>query len=127
MLDTINARVLHATRVSSLDKVLGGGIVSGSTILVLAEPGSGGTELVQTSVMNYCSDIAKGENAPEGTTHPSELHYISLTHNREMFEQQIAKLFNAEKHPRFREMMSHLHYLDLGESYFGKTHVPYDW
>lgn len=127
MPDTINARVLHATRVPSLDKVLGGGILSGSTILVLAEPGSGGVELVQTSVMNYCSDITKGENVPERTTRPSELHYISLTLNRAMFEQQIAKLFNAEKHPRFREMMSHLHYLDLGESYFGKTHVPYDW
>ena len=127
MPDTIHTRVLHATRVPSLDKVLGGGIVSGSTILVLAEPGSGGNELVQTSIMNYCSDIVREETIPEGTTRPSELHYISLTLNRMMFEQELAELFNAETHPRFGEMMEHLHYLDLGESYFGKTHVPYDW
>lgn len=127
MPDTMHARVLQATRVPSLDKVLGGGIVSGSTILVLAEPGSGGNELVQTSIMNYCSDLVKGASVPEGTTRPSELYYISLTLNRVMFEWEMAELFNMGNHPQFREMMKHLHFQDLGESYFGKTHVPYDW
>jgi hypothetical protein len=97
MPDTFETRVLHATRVPSLDKVLGGGVISGSTILVLADPGSGGNELIQTSLMHYCSDFIKSKQAPEGTIHPSELHYMSLTLNRDVFEQQIAELFNAEK------------------------------
>ncbi|MCZ0860607.1 hypothetical protein O0S10_05095 [Methanocorpusculum sp. MG] len=127
MPDTFETRVLHPTRVPSLDKVLGGGVISGSTILVLAEPGSGGNELVQTSLMNYCTDFMHNTEAPEGTIYPAELHYISLTLNREMFEHQIAELFNTEKNPQFRKMMENIHYTDLGENYFGRTHVPYDW
>lgn len=128
MPDTFEKRALHATHIPSLDKVLGGGVILGSTILVIGEPGAGGNELVQTSLMNHCiSFLKEGEETHKGTINPAELHYISLTESKDIFEQQIAELFNAGKNPHFRKMMENIHYTDLSENYFGRTHVPYNW
>lgn len=66
MQDTGERRVLHATRIPSFDKVIGGGVIPGSTILVLAEPGSGGREFIQTSLVNYCSDSVNRPPAGPG-------------------------------------------------------------
>lgn len=115
MPDTGERRVLHATRIPSLDKVIGGGIVPGSTILILAEPGSGGREFIQTSLMNYCSDSVKQVSPPEGVQHPAEIHCISLVCSRDVFEQQIAELWSTKRDSLLPKMMESMHYTDLGE------------
>ena len=119
MPDTGEQRVLHATRIPSFDKVIGGGVIPGSTILVLAEPGSGGREFIQTSLVNYCSDSVNRVSPPEGVQHPAEIHCISLACSRDVFEQQMEDLWNTKRDSQFQKMMERVHYTDLGEEIGG--------
>ncbi|WP_319378766.1 hypothetical protein [uncultured Methanocorpusculum sp.] len=41
------------TYIPSVDKILGGGVPIGSTILLITEPGAGGPEFLFTSLVNY--------------------------------------------------------------------------
>ncbi len=120
-------RIIHPTNIPTLDKVLGGGIASGSTLLILSEPGAGGFELLQTSVMQYCNAQTYNEAPPKGTEQPSELHYMSLTTSKDVFKRKISELFNIDKYQMFDDMMDKIHYTDFGEIYFSRTHVPYNW
>ncbi|MDV0442675.1 hypothetical protein [Methanorbis rubei] len=120
-------RRIHPTNIPTLDKVLGGGVPSGTTVLVLSEPGAGGTELLQTSAMQYCTSQIYGETAPKGTWYPSEYHYMSLTTGKDEFKNKITELFNANKYHMFNEMIDKIHYTDFADIYFSRTHVPYNW
>lgn len=127
MPETKKSRAIYPTHIPSLDKVLGGGMPTGSTVLLMSEPGAGGGELLQTYVMNYCSAKLRQEPAPKGTTYPQALYYISSTESRDNFNSSVADLFKVEEDEYFAQLMENIHYTDLGGNYFSGTHVPYEW
>lgn len=127
MSETKNPKTVYPTHIPSLDKVLGGGMPAGSTVLLSSEPGAGGRELLHTYVMNYCSAKLRSEPAPKGTTYPSALYYLSSTESKDNFKSSIADLFKMEEDESFEELMKNVHYSDLGGNYFSGTHVPYNW
>ena len=117
------------TYIPSVDKILGGGVPIGSTILLLAEPGAGGRAFLFTSLVNYCREIKGDLPATSGATRPDMIYYITPKTSRtqfvEMMKQQFSFLNTIDFEGEILDK-SVIH-MDVGDVYFARTIVPLSW
>lgn len=117
------------TYVTSLDKVMGGGLVFGSTVLVLSELGAGGKEFLQTSMVNYYQSMLGRARPDDNTFPPERIYYVSQKHSSENLYQQLAMQFDYMDFSDFKEeaFQRYVKHIDLGEIFFARTTVPHTW
>ncbi len=119
--------VYFPSYVPSLDKILGGGIQVGSTLIVLSEPGAGGSELLHASSLAYYQHRDRNYPPEPGTDDPQKLYYISPTMSREMFLRRMSEQFHQNLFEVADNFDQYVHYVDLGEHFFSRTMVPQAW
>ncbi|MDO5843666.1 MAG: hypothetical protein Q4Q53_00780 [Methanocorpusculum sp.] len=132
MADDVLNRVGDArvpTFVTSLDKVIGGGLVLGSTVLVLSELGAGGKEFLQTSMVNYYQAMIGRYEHDKSIIPPERVYYVSQKHSTEVFYKQLAMQFDYMDYSDFTEKVfqQYVKHIDLGERFFARTTVPHTW
>lgn len=117
------------TYIPSVDKILGGGVPAGSTILLLTEPGAGGPEFLFTSLVNYCREIKGDLPATKNARRPDTIYYITPKTSRpqfvEMMKQQFSFLNTIDFEGEILDK-SVIH-MDVGDVYFARTIVPLYW
>ncbi len=88
------------TYIPSVDKILGGGIPIGSTILLITEPGAGGPEFLFTSLVNYCREVKGDTTSTKNTNRPDAIYYITpktfINQFITMMKQQFSFLNNID-------------------------------
>ncbi len=117
------------TYIPSVDKILGGGVPIGSTVLVVSEPGAGGQEMIHTSLVAYCREIwSKNPTAPH-IRQPDAMYYVSPKTSRSTFVSLLKRQFSFLDDINFEgELLDkRVFYLDLGDSFFARSIVPYSW
>lgn len=119
--------VYFSSYIPSLDKILGGGIQVGSTIIVLSEPGAGGSELLHASSLAYYQSRQKNQKPAKGIDDPEMIYYISPTMSREMFLRRMSEQFHQDLFAAADQFGQHVRFIDLGEHFFARTMVPQHW
>lgn len=115
------------TFVSSLDTIINGGVPSGSSILLLGEPGAGSYEFAFTSA-------AKLSRAMEGII-PRELEnkdinilggILYITFSKPASE-IIRQLKLTMEEDMVNSLISRIRIIDLSSIYYSKTQIPNSW
>jgi len=117
------------TYIPSVDKILGGGVPIGSTILLFTEPGAGGPEFLFTSLVNYCREI-KGDLPPtQHATQPDVIYYITPKTSRGQFVDMMKQQFSYLNTIDFEgEILDkRVFHMDMGDVYFARSIVPLSW
>ncbi len=115
------------TFVSSLDTIINGGVPSGSSVLLLGEPGAGSYEFALTSA-------AKLALAMDGII-PRELEnreinilggilYITFSRPSNEIIRQIQLTLDDDL---VKSLTSKIKIIDFSQSYYAKTQIPYSW
>jgi KaiC/GvpD/RAD55 family RecA-like ATPase len=115
------------TFVSSLDTIINGGVPSGSSILLLGEPGAGNYEFAFTSA-------AKLSRAIEGII-PRELEnkdinildgiiYITLSKPASEITRQLQLTMEEDL---VKDLIRKIKIIDFSSIYYSKTQIPYSW
>lgn len=117
------------TYIPSIDKVLNGGLALGSTILIIAEPGAGGQEFMQTSAVNYFRAMQEQAPAADNTHPPQKIYYVSQKSTRKVFYNYLSVQFNLFKRETETEanFEKYVEYVDAGDVYFSRSIVPPRW
>ena len=119
--------VYFPSYIPSLDKILGGGIQIGSTIVVLSEPGAGGSELLHASSLAYYQHKKQNDSPKTGTEDPGKIYYMSPTMSKEMFLRRMSEQFRQDLFEAAETFDQYVRYVDLGEHFFARTMVPQNW
>ena len=117
------------TYIPSVDKILGGGLPLGSTILLITEPGAGGAEYLFSSVANYVQEIT-GDNPPvKNARQPDYLYFYSPKASRNQFIRSMKQQFSYLNTIDFEgEVLDkRVFYVDVGDIYYARTTVPLSW
>lgn len=127
MYDMSHQNIYFPFFIPSLDKVLGGGLQAGSTVLIDAEPGAGGPEFLQTASLSYYYSRKEHRELAMRTSNPAEVYYISPTMSKEMFFLKMSEQFNIDMFEFKEDFEEYIHFVDLGESYYDNSSVPSSW
>jgi len=110
------------TGIASLDPTLGGGVPSGSMILLLGEIGAGNYEFIYSSIVNTLV-LMKGSPGPDVLV-PKKIRYITFTRHEDDVRQEIVQSFPA---PGIMEAVGTIRFDDLSGLYFDRSIVPDEW
>ncbi len=117
------------TYIPSVDKILGGGVPTGSTIILFTEPGAGGPEFLFTSLVNYCREIMGDYQITKHATQPEAIYYITPKTSRgqfvEMMKQQFSYLNSIDFEGEILD--KRVFHMDMGDVYFARSIVPLSW
>jgi archaellum biogenesis ATPase FlaH len=114
-----------------LDSLIGGGAPSGSTVLLVGEPGAGAREFLYTcAAMNGVAsadsdlfDLHYGDLHPDATL-PSEIHYLSFTDSADFLTEEMTRTMEDDI---VEAAASEIHFHDLSPEYFQLSPVPREW
>ncbi|MDO5846008.1 MAG: hypothetical protein Q4Q04_03695 [Methanocorpusculum sp.] len=117
------------TYIPSVDKVLNGGLALGSTVLIIAEPGAGGQEFLQTSAVNFYRSMQEQKPAGANIHPPHKIYYISQKSTKKTFYNFLSVQYNLFKFEGETEedFENHINYYDAGDIYFARSIVPPRW
>ncbi len=117
------------TYIPSVDKILGGGVPIGSTILLFTEPGAGGPEFVFTSLVNYCREIKGDLLKIKDAKQPDAIYYITPKTSRGQFVDMMKQQFSYLNSFDFEgEILDkRVFHRDMGDVYFARSIVPLSW
>ncbi|HJJ30541.1 MAG TPA: hypothetical protein VJ857_03820 [Methanocorpusculum sp.] len=117
------------TYIPSVDKILGGGIPIGSTILLITEPGAGGAEFLSSSVANYVREITGDYPPVKDARQPDYFYFISPKASKVQFIRNMKQQFSYLDTFDFEgEVLDkRVFYMDVGDIYFARTTVPLTW
>ncbi|MDQ1371793.1 MAG: Recombinase RecA [Candidatus Thermoplasmatota archaeon] len=119
------------TGVADFDSILGGGLPTGSVVLLLGDVGGGGLEFALTSAAKIgivkefpeTRSFMLGHAGKDGIL-PEKLNYIAFSRSREDILREVKMSFNRD----FSDsLMSNLVFKDFSKNYFMKTVVPSSW
>ncbi|MDO9522536.1 MAG: hypothetical protein Q7J08_02355 [Methanocorpusculum sp.] len=117
------------TYIPSVDKILGGGVPTGSTIILFTEPGAGGPEFLFTSLVNYCREIMGDYQITKHAMQPAAIYYITPKTSRgqfvEMMKQQFSYLNSIDFEGEILD--KRVFHMDMGDVYFARSIVPLSW
>ncbi len=118
------------TYIPSIDKIIGGGMPVGTTMLIVAEPGSGGQEFIFTSIANYCREL-KNSTFPisEDIHHPESVYYVTQKSSKSTFIRMMKQQFTYLDSIDFEKgiLDKHVIFLDIGDIFFARSIVPHTW
>lgn len=117
--------------IATLDTIIGGGVPTGSTILLAGETGAGAREFIHTSaIMNGLlqsdSDLFElyyGELA-ENTDTPPEIHYVSFNEGENTLEKEMLYTMDTDI---VEEGIENIRVADFSDEYFDLSPVPEEW
>lgn len=117
--------------IATLDSLIGGGVPTGSTVLLAGETGAGAREFVHTSaLMNGLNqaesdlfDLYYGE-LPENIHAPPEIHYISFNDGEQTLEEEMRYTMDTEI---VESGITNVQVADFSKEYFELSSVPEDW
>lgn len=117
--------------IDRLDSRIGGGVPSGSVVLLAGEAGAGAREFVYTSaVLNGLErsdpelfSLHYGDLHPEATP-PDGIHYVSFTADATDLSGEIEFSMDAELVDAGLEPVD---FVDLSPEFFQLSPVPHDW
>lgn len=117
------------TYIPSVDKILGGGVPIGSTILLFSEPGAGGPEFLFTSLVNYCREVTGDIPPINNTNRPDAIYYITPKTSRVQFVDMMKHQFSFLNSIDFEgELLDKcVFHKDMGDVYFARSIVPLSW
>ncbi len=119
------------TGVADFDSILGGGLPTGSVVLLLGDVGGGGLEFALTSAAKIgivkefpeTRSFMLGHAGKDGIL-PEKLNYIAFSRSREDILREVKMSFNRD----FSDSLtSNLMFKDFSKNYFMKTVVPSSW
>lgn len=122
-----NQNTYFPFNIPSLDKVLGGGVQAGSTVLIISEPGAGAAEFVQTATLSYYYSKKEGRTLSPRTVHPASVNYVSPMLSKDMILLRMSEQFNIDMFEIEEDFSEYIQFVDLGESYFDNSSVPSSW
>lgn len=115
--------------ITSIDNVMGGGYVAGSTILLVSEYGAGGQEMMQTSAVNYFRAIQTNTRTANNSVRQTKAYYISPKMTKETFYERLRMqfhLFENEKES-VEEFEKAVTFIDSADLFFSRSGLPRDW
>jgi hypothetical protein len=118
------------TFIPSIDKIIGGGMPVGTTMLIIAEPGSGGQEFIFTSIANYCRELASYTPSSEGDIRqPDFVYYVTQKASKETFLKMMKHQFTYLDSIDFERVLldKRVMFLDIGDIFFARSIVPHTW
>jgi len=119
------------TGVADFDSILGGGLPTGSVVLLLGDVGGGGHEFALTSAAKIgivkefpeTRSFMLGHAGKDGIL-PEKMSYIAFSRSREDILREVKMSFNRD----FSDsLVSNLMFKDFSKSYFMRTIVPSSW
>lgn len=119
------------TGVADFDSILGGGLPTGSVVLLLGDVGGGGLEFALTSAAKIgivkefpeTRSFMLGHAGKDGIL-PEKLSYIAFSRSREDILREVKLSFNRD----FADsLVSNLMFKDFSKSYFMRSVVPSSW
>ncbi|MCK9312456.1 MAG: hypothetical protein M0P20_00155 [Methanocorpusculum sp.] len=115
--------------IPSVDKILGGGMPIGSTVLVVSEPGAGGQEMILTSLVGYCREIWSKNQAAPNTRRPGAMYYVTPKLSRSTFITLMKRQFSFLDEMNFEGefLDKRVFHYDFGDAFFARSIVPYSW
>jgi len=117
------------TYIPSVDKILGGGVPKGSTIILFTEPGAGGPEFLFTSLVNFCREIMGDYQIIKHAAQPEAIYYITPKTSRVQFVDMMKQQFSYLNTIDFEgEILDkRVYHMDMGDVYFARSIVPLSW
>ena len=119
------------TGVADFDSIIGGGLPTGSVVLLLGDVGGGGLEFALTSAAKIgivkefpeTRSFMLGHAGKAGIL-PETISYIAFSRSREDILREVKISFNRD----FAEsLVSNLRFKDFSKGYFMRTVVPSSW
>ncbi|TQQ81212.1 HTR-like protein [Halonotius terrestris] len=118
--------------VSRLDSLLGGGVPTGSVVVLATEPGAGGRQFLRTSAaMNALAttdnerfEFYYGDLEGDDVIAPPAVHYCSLAATADSLETILGETVADEVAASAADA---IHYRDFSPTYFGSSPVPPEW
>ncbi|MCE8426466.1 MAG: hypothetical protein J5U17_11905 [Candidatus Methanoperedens sp.] len=113
------------TGIESFDPILGGGLPSGSTVLLLGDTGAGDYEFALTSCARTLMYPRSSDN---NIIIPEKVIYISITRSKEDVMKEVALSF-----PHLYEVLmdsarqNRFEFKDFSEAYFAGSFIPASW
>lgn len=114
------------TGIESLDSVIGGGLPSGSLVLLLGDAGAGNIEFAYTSAI-MLSRLSKNKTEDmqeKGLKIPEKVCYVSFIKSREDILGEIARIFSSSD---VEALLNNLNFKDLSSSYHKFSITPQSW
>jgi len=115
--------------IPSIDTVMGGGYVAGSTILLISEYGAGGQEMMQTSAVNFFRSASSGQQVSENAVKQERAYYISPKMTKETFYERLKMQFHLFEDEREtpEELEKYVTFIDAAELFFSRSGLPHEW
>ncbi len=119
------------TGVADFDSIIGGGLPTGSVVLLLGDVGGGGLEFALTSAAKIgivkefpeTRSFMLGHAGKAGIL-PETISYIAFSRSRDDILREVKISFNRD----FAEsLISNLRFKDFSKDYFMRTVVPSSW
>ena len=119
------------TGVADFDSIIGGGLPTGSVVLLLGDVGGGGLEFALTSAAKIgivkefpeTRSFMLGHAGKAGIL-PETISYIAFSRSRDDILREVKISFNRD----FAEsLVSNLRFKDFSKDYFMRTVVPSSW
>lgn len=119
------------TGVADFDSIIGGGLPTGSVVLLLGDVGGGGLEFALTSAAKIgivkefpeTRSFMLGHAGKDGIL-PETISYIAFSRSRDDILREVKISFNRD----FAEsLISNLRFKDFSKDYFMRTVVPSSW
>ncbi|MEW5747298.1 MAG: recombinase RecA [Candidatus Thermoplasmatota archaeon] len=119
------------TGVADFDSIIGGGLPTGSVVLLLGDVGGGGLEFALTSAAKIgivkefpeTRSFMLGHAGKAGIL-PEKLSYIAFSRSREDILREVKLSFNRD----FSDSLTtNLKFKDFSKDYFQRTVVPSSW
>ena len=118
--------------VSRLDSLLGGGVPTGSVVVLATEPGAGGRQFLRTSAAmnalattdNALFEHYYGDLESDSVVAPPAVHYCSLAATADSLQSMLAETVADEV---AASAAAAIQYRDFSPTYFGPSRVPPEW
>jgi KaiC/GvpD/RAD55 family RecA-like ATPase len=119
------------TGVADFDSIVGGGLPTGSVVLLLGDVGGGGLEFAVTSAAKIgivkefpgTRSFMMGHAGKDGIL-PEKLSYITFSRSKDDILREIRLSFNRDF---FDSLNTNMMFKDFSKTYFMKTVVPMNW
>ncbi|HJJ28323.1 MAG TPA: hypothetical protein O0X70_02910 [Methanocorpusculum sp.] len=127
MTTQIGARI--PSFIPSIDNVMGGGYVAGSTILLVSEYGAGGQEMMQTSAVNFFRAVAANTKQSANAVKQRRAYYISPKMTKDTFYERLQMQFHLFEDEResVEEFEKLVTFIDSADLFFARSGLPRDW
>lgn len=114
------------TGIESLDSVIGGGLPSGSLVLLLGDAGAGNIEFAYTSavMLSRLTEDKTEDMQEKGLKIPEKVCYVSFIKSREDILGEIARIFSSSD---VEALLNNLNFKDLSSSYHKFSITPPSW